>query len=273
MLSAFGEANIAARRLHIRAGFVELGAFPAITVHNKADSDRSSTRVEVEYCQLRLQTASGGESSNAHAASTAHAPIHKPSSITRLNLARPVHVSVRKACIADLPAMLAIVNHSIRESTANLDECPYALDDKRPWFEAHIQQCMFALVLTPSIYIFSEVFFSMIRSSLCCIEFSLRHTDPILIAYASSPSHDASSSISVQEKSSAPVAADDLLPNYLSTLEEAADTVLGYCYLSAYCSNQRAFDRCVESTIYVHPDAQVRESLSWFLKVVLWLVN
>jgi hypothetical protein len=150
MLSAFGEKSIAARRLHVRTGFVQLGAFPATALNTEADSNLPCSRVEVEYYQLLLQSADDGASNTAHTVSSSsavYASLNEPSSITRLSLARPVHVSVRNACMADLPAMLAIVNHSIRESTANLDEHPYALDDKRPWFETHIQKCMRGFIL------------------------------------------------------------------------------------------------------------------------------
>jgi hypothetical protein len=145
MLSAFGDQNIAARRLHVRTGFVQLGAFPATALSTEADTSSPCTRVEVEYYQLLLQSVG---SDTVHAASlsppssSARSPIDEPLIIARLNLERPVSVSVRNAHIADLPAMLAIVNYSIRESTANFDEHLYKLDDKRPWFESHIQQCM-----------------------------------------------------------------------------------------------------------------------------------
>jgi hypothetical protein len=145
MLAAFGDRNMAARQLLLRAGFVRLGAFPAIAPIIKPSSAVSRSHVEVEYYQLLLQSVVSPISDSAHAASlsspTAPSPICEASSITRLSLTRPLSVSVRNACIDDLPAMLAIVNHSIRESTANFDEHAHTLDDKRPWFEKHIQQC------------------------------------------------------------------------------------------------------------------------------------
>lgn len=152
MLAAFGERNIAARQLLLRTGFVQLGAFPAMAPISKSNSAISRTCVEVEYYQLILQSAVGPTSDSAQAAPlsspTAPFPICEASSITRPSLARPVSISVRNARIDDLPAMLAIVNHSIRESTANFDEHQYTLDDKRPWFEKHIQQCTLCEVLS-----------------------------------------------------------------------------------------------------------------------------
>jgi phosphinothricin acetyltransferase len=48
-----------------------------------------------------------------------------------------MHITIRRAVEADLPAMTEIYNDAVIHTTATLDLEPRSVEDRRPWFEQH----------------------------------------------------------------------------------------------------------------------------------------
>jgi hypothetical protein len=63
-------------------------------------------------------------------------------------------IKVRAAEESDLESILKIVNHSILNSTANLDSIPYEVEEKRPWFDSLKKKCAKELDIYVLLYMF-----------------------------------------------------------------------------------------------------------------------
>jgi phosphinothricin acetyltransferase len=52
-------------------------------------------------------------------------------------LAAPMAASIRSATLSDLPALTAIYNHYVKQTTITFDLQPFEPEERRAWFDAH----------------------------------------------------------------------------------------------------------------------------------------